>query len=113
MVSHHSAKFGGYRHFGGGDMILVVEEQDSTFSRLNPPFCLFLNCMVRKYMSYHVNKCDIGHAPKAEIEEKYTTFVSPCHKGVLNERNQNKKGYLKAFCITRKRNKGVLYFLKC
>ena len=27
-VSHHPARFGGYRHYGSRDMFLVVEEQD-------------------------------------------------------------------------------------
>ena len=36
MITHQHAKFGGHRHCGGGDtMFLVVEEQDSTCSRLN------------------------------------------------------------------------------
>ena len=35
-VSHHPAKFGGHRHCGSGDIILLlVEEQDSTLARLN------------------------------------------------------------------------------
>ena len=35
MVSHHPAKFGGHRHYGSGDMMfVVVEEQDSC---LDPP----------------------------------------------------------------------------
>ena len=43
MVSHHPTKFGGHRHCGSGDMLFpVVEEQDSTFPRLNPP-SLFLS----------------------------------------------------------------------
>ena len=37
MVNHHPAKFGTHRHCGSGDIILlVVEEQDSACSRLNP-----------------------------------------------------------------------------
>ena len=36
MVSYHHAKFGGHWHYGCGYiMFLVVEEQDSTCSRLN------------------------------------------------------------------------------
>ena len=43
MVSHHPAKFGGHRHCGSGDtMFLVVEGQDSTCPRLNPPL-LFIS----------------------------------------------------------------------
>ena len=30
QLSHYSAKFGGHRHCGIGDMFLLVEEQDST-----------------------------------------------------------------------------------
>ena len=37
MVSHHRAKFDGYRHCSSGDnTFLVVEEQDFTYSPLNP-----------------------------------------------------------------------------
>ena len=39
MVSHHPFKFDGHEHCGSGDIIfLLVEEQDSTCSRLNLPF---------------------------------------------------------------------------
>ena len=34
MLSHHPAKFGGHRHCSGGDMFLVVEEQDITLRNL-------------------------------------------------------------------------------
>ena len=42
MVSHHPAKFGGYRHCGSGDVFLVAEEEDSRCSRFNPPL-LFIS----------------------------------------------------------------------
>ena len=43
MVSQHTAKFGSHRHCSSGDIVfLVVEEQDSTCSRLNLLF-LFLS----------------------------------------------------------------------
>ena len=43
MVSHHPANFGGHRYCGRGDIILlVVDEQDSTCSRLNLPLLFFL-----------------------------------------------------------------------
>ena len=42
MVSHPSAKFGGHRHFGSGDMFLVAEEKDYRCSRFNPPL-LFIS----------------------------------------------------------------------
>ena len=35
MVSQHPAKFGDHRHYVSGGMFLVVEEQDSTCSRLS------------------------------------------------------------------------------
>ena len=38
MLSYHPATFGGHRRCGSEDMIfLMVEEQDSTCPRLNPP----------------------------------------------------------------------------
>ena len=41
MVSHHSAKYGGERHCGSGDIILsVAERKDSTGSKLNIPLLL-------------------------------------------------------------------------
>ena len=42
MVSHHPAKFGGHRHCGNGDMFVVVEGQNSTCPRLDPPL-LFIS----------------------------------------------------------------------
>ena len=37
MVNHHPAKFGGSRHCGSGDMMLLaIEGQDFTWPRLNP-----------------------------------------------------------------------------
>ena len=74
--------------------------------------------MAWEHTTYHVNKSDIGHAPKAEKGEKYTTtFVSPFQKGVEKERKKNYsdklKCYWKAFCGTRKRKKEFFCFLKC
>ena len=38
MVNHHHAMFGGHKQCGSGYVIyLVVDKQDSTCSRLNPP----------------------------------------------------------------------------
>ena len=38
MVSHYPATFDVHRHCGSGDMMFaVVEEQDSTCPRLDPP----------------------------------------------------------------------------
>ena len=43
MVSKQPAKFGGHRQCGSGDiMFLVIDEQDSTYSCLNPPL-LFIS----------------------------------------------------------------------
>ena len=42
MVSHHPTKFGGHRHCDSGDMVLVVEGQDFSCSRLNGLYCLSL-----------------------------------------------------------------------
>ena len=36
MVSYHPTKFSNYRHCGSGDVFLVVEEEDPTWSRLKP-----------------------------------------------------------------------------
>ena len=40
MVSQNPAKFGGHSYCGIRDMFLVVEEQDSTCPRFNPPLPL-------------------------------------------------------------------------
>ena len=40
MVIHPSAKFGARRQCGSGDMFLVVKEQDSICSHLNPSLLL-------------------------------------------------------------------------
>ena len=45
MVSHHPAKFGGYRHCVCGDMFLIVQGQDSLVKIRH--YCLSL-----KYMAY-------------------------------------------------------------
>ena len=42
MVSHHPVEFGGHRHFGNGDMFLVRKEENSRYSRFNPPL-LFIS----------------------------------------------------------------------
>ena len=43
MVSQNPANFGGHAHYGNGDiMFLVVEEEDSRCSRFNPPL-LFIS----------------------------------------------------------------------
>ena len=43
MIGYHPAKFGDNRHCGSGDlMFVVVEGQDSTCPRLDPPL-LFIS----------------------------------------------------------------------
>ena len=43
MVSHHPDKFGGHRHYGSGNiMLLVAKEENSTCFRFNPPL-LFIS----------------------------------------------------------------------
>ena len=38
MVSHHPAKFGGYRNCGIGDIVfLFAKEENTRCSRFNPP----------------------------------------------------------------------------
>ena len=37
MISHHPATFVGHKHCGSADLFVVVEEQTSTYPRLNPP----------------------------------------------------------------------------
>ena len=44
MLSHHHAKFGDHRNCGSGDMFLVIEEQDSTYSCLYPAL-LFISSL--------------------------------------------------------------------
>ena len=43
MVSYHLVKFGGHRHCGSGDiMLLLAEGKNSRCSRFNPPL-LFIS----------------------------------------------------------------------
>ena len=52
MISQYPAKFGGHRHCGSGDiMILVAEDENSRCSNFNPPL-LFIS---------------IGHGLKAHV----------------------------------------------
>ena len=55
MVSHHPAKFSGHRHYGSGNIVfLVVEEQDP-----NPCFnhhqCLSLKHMTRHALIHEIS----------------------------------------------------------
>ena len=51
MISNHNAKFGNHRYCGSGDMFVVVEGQNSTFPRLDPPL-LFISKAHDKPCSY-------------------------------------------------------------
>ena len=42
MISHHSAKFGGHRHCGSGEMFLVAKDENSRCCLFNLPLRLFL-----------------------------------------------------------------------
>ena len=56
MVSQHTAKFGGPRHCGSGDlMFFVVEGQHSTYPRLDPPLLLS-----PKHMACHAHTHEIS-----------------------------------------------------
>ena len=68
-ISHYSAKFGSHKHCANGDMVLVVEEQDSISFRLSHPL-LFIS----KEHDFQVNS--MSNALRAVIEEKYTN--NPC-----------------------------------
>ena len=59
MVSHHHATFGGHRHCGSGDiMFVVVEEQDSTCPRLDPPLLVGVSNEGLPVLVTHVHKKD-------------------------------------------------------
>ena len=53
MVNHHPSKFG-HGHCGNGDIFSVVEEQDSTCSRLNRPL-LFLSKELSRFESHEIS----------------------------------------------------------
>lgn len=56
MVSHHPANFSGHRHKGGGDMFLVVEEQDSSKIQYA---CLYLPLLLSLKLIVCLRKFDI------------------------------------------------------
>ena len=56
MVSHHPANFSGHRHNGGGDMFLVVEEQD--LSKIQYA-CLYLPLLLSLKLIACLRKFDI------------------------------------------------------
>ena len=57
MVSHHHVTFGGHRHCGSGDiMFVVVEEQDSTYPRLDPPLLVSVSNERLPILVTHVHK---------------------------------------------------------
>ena len=66
MVSHHTAKLGGYRHCGSGDMFLVAEEENSRFRH----YCLFLKDMGWKHTAYHTRPSKSSDEKKKRKEKK-------------------------------------------
>ena len=71
MVSHHPAKFGGYRHCGNGDMmVLVVEGQDSTCPHFNQPLLFMSIVHGLKSQAYHINNSDPGYTRLKQQFEK-------------------------------------------
>ena len=58
MVSHHPAKFVGYRHCGSGDiMFLTAEEENSRCPRFNPLLLL----ISKGHTGYQIINSDPGH----------------------------------------------------
>ena len=56
MVSHHPANFGGHRHCGSGDMILIVVEGQipHALSQIRN------HCSSVKHMACHTHTCEIS-----------------------------------------------------
>ena len=112
VVSHHHAKFGGYRSCGSGDMLLVVEENDSRWSHFNTSLLSISKRHELKVESIRhiilVTPIPL-HALKAAIGAKYENdFCQSIQKQCLKGEERN--GYGKAFCISHK-HKTVLYFM--
>ena len=56
MVSHHPAKFGGYRHGSdSGNMFLVVGGQDSTRSRFSSSLLFILKHMACHALTHKIS----------------------------------------------------------
>ena len=88
MVSHHPAKFGGHKHCGNRDkMILAVEEQDSTCSHQS---LMSLQHMAWKHNTYHVSKFHIDYMCLKQQwkEKKQITFFSQFNNTDEKERKK-------------------------
>ena len=93
MVSHHPAKFGGHRHCGSGDiMLLVAEEENSKCSRFNPPYCLFVKDMGWKHseISYY-HFLSWSHTLKAAIGQNFEDIFCQTIQKHCRERKREKK----------------------
>lgn len=79
MVSHHLAKFVGYRRYFTGDVIRFhMLSLKSTI-----PVYLCVKGMVPKHTAYHVIKSDIGHTSVFSRNSKkyiYKQLLSVCPK---------------------------------
>ena len=60
MLSPYPATFGDHRDCSGGDIFLLVEGQDSTCFRLNPPLLFISEAHGMKAHSLSTGKCDPG-----------------------------------------------------
>ena len=67
MVSHHPVEFGGHRHFGNGDMFLVRKEENSRYSRFNPPLLFISKAHGLKEHSLYYKLRSSSPAHKATI----------------------------------------------
>ena len=106
MVSHYPVEFGGHRHFGNGDMFLVGKEENSRYSRFNPPLLFISKAHGLKEHGLYTNS-DPRHPRTKQQLDKYliTTFASPFKTTDGKEKEKIKKGNYKAFCVTSKRKK--------
>ena len=112
MLSHHPAKFGGHRHCGSGDrMLLVVAEDDSRCYCFNPPLLFISKDMGCKHSAYHINNYDLGHThSKKQLDKNLKITFASLSKNTVEKRREN-NGNCKTFCVTRKRNKEKHSFL--
>ena len=88
IVCPHPAKYGWLRHCGSGDlMFLVLEERNSTCSRLNPPLLFICYSMLRS----HTCQCGQWKRPilvtrlLANDEKTKKTFASLSKKSARKE----------------------------
>lgn len=56
MVTHHSARFGDHRHFGGGDFLLLVVEGKISHAIACFPITIFLKRMVCHVRTYKISQ---------------------------------------------------------